>query len=174
MTSDTELALERLVTLMDEQGVAGIDMWRQERKQADSELEQRAKQAALDSIHWIARVEMTKQRGAGDRVIDVARTVERYPVRYGDLEMFATKYRIPYEELMAVLRMERLEVRAKSGIWRNGSHSQVFIDRTAQQEARMKEAQKYEREAAEIAARHKEVASVPFAYPDAVVKDWKV
>jgi hypothetical protein len=170
MNYQTENALERLVALMDEQGIQGIEQWQAERKQATDDATARAKQAALDSVVYINRIEIAQQRGAGDRVTDVVRPLERFAIRRGDLLAFSTKYGLNYNDLLAVVELRKQEVSSHGKTFRSGSGQ--YVDNSAREKARRKEMEQDQRELEAVGARNKAVAAIPFAYPLPQVTDW--
>jgi hypothetical protein len=169
---DQEAALERLLDLMEASGCAGIDQWQAERKQALADREARSKQAVLDSVVYINRVEVKQQRYAGDKLLDVIVPVERFVIRRGDLLAFSTKYGLSYNDLLAVVELRRQEVRGKGGqVFRSGSGQ--YIDTSARDRERKEEIEQNQRELVELTARNQKVAATPFSYPVPQAQEWR-
>jgi hypothetical protein len=169
LTSDTELALERLVTLMDEQGVDGITTWQAERKQATDD---RAARVRENSYYFAGLMGETQVLDMNNDVVTVYRVVETYPIAADDLPEFARLHGLDTEALRDVLEHRRLEISAKGKTWRSAKPG--YVDRSVFYEDRQKDMEADAKEQVKTAMRNEAIKTVPRSLPMfPTTKNWR-
>lgn len=126
MNSNTEMALERLVSLLDEQGIDGIATWRKERREAREQAAARLRAANTYYVGLVGIVSVRDMLSGSVREVEYVTDV--YPVAYEELPDFSAKHGLNTDELIDVLELRRKEVKARGKVWRAGKGT--YIDRS--------------------------------------------
>src|SRR5437870_1774163 len=105
-----ESSLERLVQLVDAEGIEGVEKWRDERRQAVAE---QASRVGETTLYYVGLLGTQKVRGRMGNVRTVERIINTFGFTYDELPNFARVNGLDKDELQAVCELRQRSVSAK-------------------------------------------------------------